>query len=50
MAGFFPYFRLQPSAVILGMVFAIGLGGIASLIPAYRASKLQVTDALRRVG
>jgi putative ABC transport system permease protein len=50
MAGFFPYFRLQPSAVILGLAFAIALGVVASLIPAYRASRLQVTDALRRVG
>jgi putative ABC transport system permease protein len=50
MASIFPFFRLQATAAILAIVFAVLLGGIASLIPAYRTSLLSVTDALRRVG
>ncbi len=50
LAGFFPYFSLQPSAAIAAISFSVLLGGIASLVPAWRASRLSVTDALRRVG
>ncbi len=50
VSGMFPYFRLQPTAAVLGILLAAGLGGLASSIPAYRASRLSVTDALRRVG
>jgi ABC-type lipoprotein release transport system permease subunit len=31
------------------MALAIALGAVAASIPAYRASQLRVTDALRRV-
>ena len=50
MSGFFPYFRLQWTAVAAGLGLAIVLGFLASFIPAWRASKLSVTNALRRVG
>jgi putative ABC transport system permease protein len=50
MASIFPFFRLQATAVIAAIAFAVVLGGVASLLPAYRASRLSVTDALRRVG
>jgi putative ABC transport system permease protein len=49
MAGMFPYFRLQPLTAALGLALAAGLGAFASLVPAYRASRLHVTEALRRV-
>jgi putative ABC transport system permease protein len=50
MAGFFPYFRLQPLTVATAFGLSAILGVVAAAIPAYRASKLQVTDALRKVG
>jgi putative ABC transport system permease protein len=50
MASFFPFFRLQVTAALAAIAFAVLLGGIASLVPAFRAARLSVTDALRRVG
>jgi putative ABC transport system permease protein len=50
MAGFFPYFRLQPLTVGVALALSSVLGVVAAFIPAYRASRLQVTDALRKVG
>ena len=49
MGGFFPYFRLETANMVLGLSLAALLGAAASLIPAWRASKLKVVDAVRRV-
>lgn len=49
MGGMFPYFRIAPVTMIAAVLLAIGLSVVGALIPAYRASKLSVTDALRRV-
>jgi putative ABC transport system permease protein len=48
MGSFFPYFRLEPANIVLGLVVAALLGAIAAAIPAWRASKLRVVDAVRR--
>jgi putative ABC transport system permease protein len=50
MGGFFPYFRISPGTAVAAVVLPIALGIAASLWPAYRASRLNVVDALRRVG
>ncbi|HXJ35720.1 MAG TPA: ABC transporter permease [Candidatus Eisenbacteria bacterium] len=41
---------LQPSTtgVLLGLLFAIAIGGLGGLAPAWRASRLRVVDALHR--
>jgi putative ABC transport system permease protein len=49
MGGFFPYFRLETANMILGLALATLLGVAASTIPAWRASKIRVVDAIRRV-
>jgi putative ABC transport system permease protein len=49
MAQFFPYFRLEPANVVLAILLAALLGAAAGAIPAWRASKLRVIDAVRRV-
>jgi len=49
MGSFFPYFRIQPVVALAAVLLAVGLGALAAVIPAYRASKLRVIDALRRV-
>jgi putative ABC transport system permease protein len=49
MGGFFPYFRLETGNILLGMALAALLGAAASTIPAWRASKLKIVDAVRRV-
>jgi putative ABC transport system permease protein len=50
MAQFFPYFRIQGSTVLIALTLAVGLAVVSSLVPAYQASRLSVTGALRRVG
>jgi putative ABC transport system permease protein len=49
MGGFFPYFRLETGNVLLGLTLSALLGAAASTLPAWRASKLKVVDAVRRV-
>ena len=49
MGAWFPYFRISPTTAIAGVLLAVLLAVVASLLPAYRAGKLTVTDALRRV-
>lgn len=49
MASFFPYFGLEPAHMALGLGLSALLGAAAAAIPAWRASQLQVVDAVRRV-
>lgn len=49
MGAWFPYFRVEPSTYVMALGLGIGLALVASAIPAFRAGRLQVTDALRRV-
>lgn len=48
MASLFPYFRTPPSVMLFALGLALALGVLAGLIPARGASRLKVTDALRR--
>jgi putative ABC transport system permease protein len=50
MGSWFPYFRIAPETLVAAPVLAIVLAVVAAMIPAYRASKLEVTEALRRLG
>jgi putative ABC transport system permease protein len=49
MGTLFPYFRLEPVNIVLGLSLAALLGAAAAAIPAWRASNLRVVDAVRRV-
>jgi putative ABC transport system permease protein len=49
MGGFFPYFRLETANMVLGLSLAALLGAGASMITAWRASKIKVVDAVRRI-
>jgi putative ABC transport system permease protein len=49
MQSYFPYFGLQPVHMALGMGLSALLGAAAAAIPAWRASQLQVVEAVRRV-
>jgi putative ABC transport system permease protein len=49
MGAWFPYFRIDSKTYGLAMAFALALAAIASIVPAVRAGRLSVTDALRRV-
>jgi putative ABC transport system permease protein len=50
VGAFFPYFRIDPATAIAGVALSIALAAVAAALPAYSASKLEVTNALRRVG
>jgi putative ABC transport system permease protein len=49
MGSFFPYFRVEPSTAVIAVLLAVATGCTAASIPAVRASRLRVVDALRRV-
>lgn len=48
-ASWFPYFRMQPKDAALALALAAGGAMAAAAVPAFQASKLVVSDALRRV-
>lgn len=49
MGMFFPFFRIAPGTAVLAVALAVVLSAVAALIPAWRVTKLDVIDALRRV-
>lgn len=48
--AFFPYFRLQAKDAVFAFVAVVVGAAVAAALPAWRASRLNVIDALRRVG
>jgi len=50
LPGFFPFFRVPPATAVTALFLAMGLGLVAAAIPAYQASRLNVVNALRKVG
>lgn len=49
MGSLFPTFDVEPLTIVVALLAAILLGGFAALIPAVRASRLSIVEALRRV-
>ncbi|MCS6915738.1 MAG: ABC transporter permease [Myxococcales bacterium] len=49
MGALFPYFRVPWPTAALALTLALVLGVVASLIPAWRAARLDVITALRRM-
>lgn len=49
MGAWFPYFRIAPETYAAAIVLAIVLAVAASIPPAVRASRIPVTQALRRI-
>jgi putative ABC transport system permease protein len=50
MGSFFPYFRIPTDVVVMALLISAALAMFASIIPALRASRLNVIEALRRLG
>lgn len=48
MGAYFPYFRLQGGVAAMAMGISMLLSTAAAALPAYRASRLRVIEALRR--
>ena len=40
-------FRITPQIVVAGMVFAVVMGLLGGLLPAFRGARLPITSALR---
>jgi ABC-type antimicrobial peptide transport system permease subunit len=49
MGSYLPYVRLEGLNIVIGVALAAVLGVMGSLLPAWRASRLRVVDAIRRV-
>ncbi len=49
LGGLFPYFRVEASTVAAALGVGLTLGLLAAGLPAYRASKVDVSVALRKV-
>jgi len=49
MGAFFPYFSIPPEVAVMALGLAAALAALAAGIPAYRATKLDVIEALRRL-
>jgi putative ABC transport system permease protein len=49
MGNFFPAVRIGAPTAATAFGLTVGLGALASLIPAIQAARMQVTDALRRI-
>jgi putative ABC transport system permease protein len=49
MGNFFPAVRISPVTAATALALTLGLGVLASIIPAVQAARLQVTEALRRI-
>ncbi len=49
-AGFFPVLRVTPDVLLEGLALALMVAILTAGVPAYRASKLNIAEALRYVG
>jgi putative ABC transport system permease protein len=49
MGAIMPHFRIPTELALTGLGIAIILAAVAAVLPAFRASKLKVADALRTV-
>ena len=49
MGAFFPFFRIDRWTMVTALGLSLVLGSVAAIVPAVRASRLTVTDALRRI-
>jgi putative ABC transport system permease protein len=49
MGNYFPYFSVPPKVWVLALALAVGLALLAAIWPARGATRISVTEALRRV-
>jgi putative ABC transport system permease protein len=50
LGQYFRVFPLTRATLILGLAVALAVGLLAALLPAWRASRLSIAEALRKVG
>jgi putative ABC transport system permease protein len=47
---YFPLFFIQTRDLLIGLLFALALGFVAGILPAFQARRLRLAEALRREG
>ena len=47
--GFFPNFRVLPGTVAIGLLLSLVIGALSAAVPAWRAGRLEIAGALRKV-
>ncbi|MEW6387590.1 MAG: FtsX-like permease family protein [Thermodesulfobacteriota bacterium] len=47
---YFPGLEVSPQTQLLGLTVALAVGGLAAILPAYRATQIGIAQALRKVG
>lgn len=50
MGQMFPFFRVSTDSAILALAGAVVLGAVAAILPAWRAARLDVIQAIRKIG
>ena len=50
LGQYFRVFPLTRNTLVLGLVVALAVGLLAAILPAWRASRLCIAEALRKVG
>ncbi len=50
LGQYFRIFPLTDTTLVLGLIIALGVGILAALVPAWRASRVGIAEAMRRVG
>jgi putative ABC transport system permease protein len=50
LSQYFPGLEIGPATAALGLSVALAVGVLAALLPAWRATRVRVAEALRKVG
>jgi len=50
MGAFFPVFQVEMTTLYMDVIFAIIIGLVAAIFPAWRAINIKIADGLRRIG
>jgi putative ABC transport system permease protein len=50
VSQYFPDLSVKPDTMALGLAVSLGVGVLAALLPAWRASRVRIAEALRNVG
>ncbi len=50
MSSFLPVFQIGSRTLVLCVLVSLGIGILSAILPMWRASRIQIAEALRHVG